>query len=314
MGHSSFQQSPSPAIPAWCHEFHTPGDVYAHGLTHILLDTQTPYQHLQIVDTVAYGKGLILDDHWQVSVGDEFLYHEPLVHTPCVFQGNPRRVLILGGGDGATAREVLRWRTVEQVVMVDIDGMVVTACRDYLPEIHQGCWEDPRLRLVVGDALVYLEQDGGGWDVIISDLTDPIEDGPAYPLFTQEHFRRVADRLAPGGFYMMQGGSLNPPELAVHARTVRTLMGVFGQVQSCFCYTPTYGVALGLILATQGRFSCGPDPGAIDRLLEQQVQGTLKMFDGQTLLGLLQIPKHIRETIARETQIYTLANPPQVSR
>jgi spermidine synthase len=291
----------SPSHPClWFQEFHTPWDFYGHGVTHVLAHCQTPFQEASIVETGAYGKGLILDGHWQSAVGDEFLYHEPLVHTPCVLQGSPRRVLILGGGEGATLREVLRWRTVETVVMVDIDGAVVDLCQTHLPEMHQDSWDDRRVQLVIADVQDYLSefsQNQQTWDVIISDLTDPVVDGPAAPLFTQTHFQEIAQVLAPGGFYMMQGGSLNPPDLATHARVVNTVATAFAAVQTCFCYAPTYGVALGLILASQSPWNTSPNAATIDGILATQTTGGLRMFDGSSLLGILNVPKHIRQAI-----------------
>jgi len=283
----------------WFQEFHTPWDVYSHGVTQVLAHDQTPFQEAYIVETGAYGKGLILDGHWQSSVGDEFLYHEPLVHTPCVLHGSPRRVLILGGGEGATLREVLRWRTVETVVMVDIDKTVVEMCQTHLPEMHQQSWNDRRVQLVIADAQDYLQdtlrETPQTWDVIISDLTDPVIDGPAAPLFTPAHFQQIAQALNPGGFYMMQGGSLNPPELETHRQLLNTVATAFAAVQTCFCYAPTYGVALGLILASQSPWNPTPNPSTIDTLLATQTTGTLRMFDGISLLGILNVPKHIRK-------------------
>lgn len=295
----------------WISEYHTPWDIYAHGIQRVLAYRQTPYQEMYVVETGSYGKGLILDGKWQSSVGDEFLYHEPLVHPGCCLHGSPRYVLVLGGGEGATVREVLRWKTVEKVVMVDIDGDVVAACKEFLPEMHQGVFNDPRMELVIDDALQFLDRTTQQWDVIISDLTDPIEDGPAFPLFTQEHFTRVRDVLSPDGFYMLQGGSLVPPELHIHARTVNTLKTVFQQVSPAFCYAPTYGVSLGLILSSPRSFSTQPDPDAIDRLLQEKTTGGFRMFDGSTFLGLLQLPLYIRHAIAAETEVYTLKSPPK---
>lgn len=121
----------------WLSEYITPYDMYVHGLTKILAYKKTPYQEMYIVETGAYGKALVLDGKWQSSVGDEFIYHEALVHPAMVSHPNPENVLILGGGEGATTREVFRWHSVKKAMMVDIDGDVVEACRQYLPEMHQ---------------------------------------------------------------------------------------------------------------------------------------------------------------------------------
>ena len=222
----------------WITEYITPWDIYEHGITRILACKRTKFQEMQIVETGAYGKALVLDGKWQSCTGDEFLYHEPLVHPAMIGHGAPRKVLILGGGEGATAREVLRWKSVEQVVMVDIDGEVVEACREHLPEMHQGACDDPRVEVRIQDALAYLEEARSTFDVIISDLSDPIEDGPSFKLFTRETFERAKGALAAQGVFVVQAGCVSPPELYMHARLVSTLRRVFAHTASlCACTT-----------------------------------------------------------------------------
>lgn len=119
-----------------------------------------------------------------------------------IFHGSPSKVLVLGGGEGATIREVLRWLTVEQVAMIDIDGEVVEACRQHLPEMHANAFDDPRLKLVIGDALEFLDTSSQIWDVVISDLSDPIEEGPSFQLFTKEYFEKILQVLTPEGFLL----------------------------------------------------------------------------------------------------------------
>lgn len=295
----------------WIHEHITPWDFYAHGITGVLAHRKTTYQDMYIVETGAYGKALVLDGKWQSCTGDEFLYHEPLVHPAMLLHGSPRKVLILGGGEGATAREVLRWRTVERAAMVDIDGDVVEACREHLVEMHQNAFDDPRLNLIIDDALNVLSTTGETWDVIISDLSDPIEDGPSFKLFTREYFEKAKGVLAPDGVFVLQAGPVAPAELGMHARLVCTMKSVFDHVQSYTTSVPTYASAWGFALGSARPIDTRPDPEAIDRQLGEKMSGGLRMFDGTTLLGMLQIPTHIRRAISEETRIYTLNEPPK---
>ena len=184
---------------AWITEYISPHDVYLHGVVEVLAYRKTAFQQMYVVRSGIYGTALVLDGKWQSCTGDEFLYHESLVQPACVYHGAPKNVLILGGGEGATTREVLRWRTVERVVMVDIDGEVVAACKEHLPEMHQGAFDDPRTEVVIGDAIEYLDNALPEWDVIISDLSDPIEEGPSFKLFTREYFEQCRRGLRPGG-------------------------------------------------------------------------------------------------------------------
>ena len=295
----------------WITEYITPCDVYHHGISRVLDCRRTRFQQMQIVESETYGKALVLDGKWQSCTGDEFLYHEPLVHVACVHHGAPRTVLVLGGGEGATVREVLKWNTVEKVAMVDIDGEVVEACKEHLPEMHQGAFDDPRTEVVIGDALDYLEKPPHRWDVIISDLSDPIEEGPSFKLFTREYFESCRRALEPDGFLVIQAGPTAPPEMAMHVRLVNTLRAVFGSVAPYASCVPTYAAPWGYALAGDRPIDLRPDPAATDALLAERTTGAFRMFDGTTLLGLLQVPKHIRQAIANETVVYSLAEPPK---
>ena len=295
----------------WIHEYITPWDIYSHGITRTIAFRKTQFQEMYIVETGAYGKALVLDGKWQSCTGDEFLYHEPLVHPTMLLHGNPRNVLILGGGEGATAREVLRWKSVEKVVMIDIDGEVVEACREPLPEMHQGAFDDPCVELLITDALEYLDETDRTFDVVISDLSDPIEEGPSFKLFTSEYFEKTRRVLAPDGVFGVQAGPVSPAEMHLHCRLASTLRAVFPNTASLTSYVPTYAAPWSFILASPAPINTRPDPDEIDRQLANKTTGGLRMLDGGALLGIYQLPKHLRTTIAEETRIYTLAEPPR---
>lgn len=295
----------------WIHEYISPSDFFAHRVTKVLAYQRTEFQEMHIVETGTQGKALVLDGKWQSCTSDEFLYHEPLVHPAMLAHGSPKTVLILGGGEGATAREVLRWNTVKQATMVDIDGAVIEACRKHLPEMHQNAFDDPRLEVVVGDALHLLDRTNQKWDVIISDLSDPIEEGPSFKLFTKEYFERVQRVLAPGGAFVIQAGPVSPVELGLHARLVHTMEAVFDHVCSYASFVPSYASPWGFALGSSAAIDTTPDPAKVDHVLATRTTGGLRMFDGTTLLGMLQVPAHIRRAIAAQTQVYTLDQPPR---
>ncbi|MEN9230023.1 MAG: hypothetical protein Q6L68_03880, partial [Thermostichus sp. DG02_5_bins_236] len=197
-----------------------------------------------------------------------------------------------------------------------IDREVVEACREHLPEMHQGALEDPRVQVVIADALEFLHHTGPVWDVILSDLSDPIEAGPAYRLFTQEFFRQIRSKLQPDGAFVVQAGPVGPVEFQQHTRIVRTLQTVFAAVQPYAIYTPTYGGPLGFALCAHQPIPSRPNPDSIDSILGQQLdpsRGALRFIDGTTLLGLYQVPAHLRRAIAEEATVYTLDNPPHIA-
>lgn len=295
----------------WITEYITPWDIYVHGVTAVLAYQKTAFQEMYIVESGSYGKGLVLDGKWQSSTVDEFLYHESLVHPAMIAHQNPKKVLVLGGGEGATIREVLRWKTVERVKMVDIDGQVVEACKQHLPEMHAGAFDDPRTELVIGDALEVLDNTEEQWDVIISDLSDPIEEGPSFKLFTKEFYEKINQVLASDGKFVLQAGPVAEPYIAIHGKLVNTLKTVFNHNVSYTTFVPTYGEPWSLTLSSHTPIDTRPEPTEIDQLLQEKTTGQLHLIDGITVLGLLQTPAYIRRAIAQHQEIFTLSEPPK---
>ena len=295
----------------WINEYITPWDIYSHGITKVLAYKKTAYQEMYIVETGAFGKGLVLDGKWQSCTADEFIYHEALVHPALIAHQNPKRVLVLGGGEGATIREILRWKSIVKVTMIDIDGEVVAACKQYLPEMHQNAFDDPRVELVIADALKVLDTTTETWDIIISDLSDPIEEGPSFALFTKEYFAKLKRVLNLGGYVVVQAGPVSPPELSYHARLINTLKAVFPHVISLSANTPSYGWPWGFALCSTETIDINIDPNLVDKLLAAKTVGGFRFLDGITLLGVLQTPLYVRKAIAEETTIYTSEAPPK---
>lgn len=295
----------------WVSEYITPEEIYQHGVRRILDQRVTKFQELTVVETAAYGRGMVLDGKWQVTEGDEFMYHEPLVHVPMICHGDPKKVLILGGGDGGSLREVLKWKSVERAVMVDIDVEVVNAAKEFLAGIHQNAFDDPRAEVIIDDALNFIAQTGERFDVIISDLTDPLEDGPAFRLFTKEHMENCRKVLSDDGFFSLQAGSAAPGDHYVHLRVVNTTKAAFPHAGHYMSHTPTYGVPLGFALGGNAAFDPLRDPAEVDRLLAEKTLGGFQYIDGQALIGLLHPPRYLTKGVEDETVVYTLAAPPK---
>jgi spermidine synthase len=161
----------------------------------------TPYQELAIIETEQYGRMLVLDGMVMLTEADEFVYHEMIAHVPLSVHQNPRHVLVIGGGDGGTVREILKHESVERVVLAEIDERVVETSREYLPSVSSGL-NDPRLVMAIGDGIEHARQHPGEYDVIIVDSTEPI--GPAAGLFGTEFFRLAAAALREGGLISAQ--------------------------------------------------------------------------------------------------------------
>lgn len=170
-----------------------------------LFSGQSSFQTVDIVETYSHGKMLLNDGLVMLSERDEFIYHEMITHVPLYVHPEPQSVLIVGGGDGGSAREVLRHQSVQKCVMVEIDEMVVNACKEHIPSTASCLTAHPNLELRIEDAVEYVEKSNETFDVIIVDSTDPI--GAAQPLFGDEFYRNVKNRLNDNGIVVSQCGS-----------------------------------------------------------------------------------------------------------
>ncbi|MEM6972327.1 MAG: polyamine aminopropyltransferase [Pseudomonadota bacterium] len=241
-------------IPGWTVE--ALYDDYAQALREqgVLYDSETALQRIRVFENARFGRVLTLDDVVQTTEADEFIYHEMLSHVPIIAHGAARRVLIIGGGDGGMAREVLRHDSVEHVTMVEIDAAVVDFAQRYLPSLSAGAFDDPRLELVIADGAEYVAGDGSKFDVIIVDSTDPI--GPGEVLFTDHFYALARGRLAAGGILVTQNGVpfLQPEELE---GTMRAFDALFADATCYLATVPTYAFGpMAFGWATDGGARC----------------------------------------------------------
>lgn len=170
------------------------------GVDQVLFSEKTRYQKVEIYKTDTWGNLLAIDGMVMLSEKDEFVYHEMLTHVGMFSHPGPQRILVIGGGDGGTAREVLRHETVKRVDLVEIDEAVVRASKKYLPEV--GDWNHPKLNVVFEDGIKFVEHISEPYDVIIIDGSDPV--GPAEGLFKKKFIQSCYDGLADNGVLTAQ--------------------------------------------------------------------------------------------------------------
>jgi len=203
----------------------------------MIYDSETEHQRLRVFENDTFGRVLTLDDVVQTTEADNFIYHEMMAHVPILAHGAARRVLIVGGGDGGMAREVLKHESVEQVTMVEIDAGVVAFSQAYLPMLSQGAFDNPRLDLVIADGATFMRETAGGYDVVIVDSTDPV--GPGEVLFTDTFYGYAQRALAEGGILVTQNGVpfLQGDELT---NTMRAFKALFADWTCYLATIPTY--------------------------------------------------------------------------
>lgn len=161
----------------------------------------TGIQEMAVVETGQFGKMLILDGTVQTTIGDEFVYHEMIAHLPLFTHSNPKKVLVIGGGDGGTIREVVKHPSVEEAHLVEIDGSVVEVSKKFLPEISCEL-DNPKVKIIITDGIEYVKKVRGEYDVIIVDSPDPV--GPAEGLFKSTFYQDIHDALKEDGLFVAQ--------------------------------------------------------------------------------------------------------------
>ena len=203
----------------------------------VLFSDNSPFQKVEVFETNStLGRVLTLDDLMMTTEGDEYHYHEMITHIPMMQHKCPKSVLVIGGGDGGTIREVMKHKTVERAVLCEIDGMVIEACKKYLPTISCEL-DNPKVEILVQDAIEYMKDKKDEFDIILIDSTDPM--GPGEGLFTDEFYTNVKNALKKGGIMVAQSESpfANKEEIK---KMYRQLKKVFPVVSTYTSNIPTY--------------------------------------------------------------------------
>ncbi|MBF8267541.1 MAG: Polyamine aminopropyltransferase [Dehalococcoidia bacterium] len=297
------------ANPGWFQEYITPDLYHMLAIQRRVYSSRTRFQAVEILDTVPFGRCLILDGKTQSAEADEFIYHEALVQPAMVTHPNPTTVFIAGGGEGATLREALSHNTVKRVVMVDLDREVVEICRRFLPNHHRGAFEDPRVELHHSDAGAFLKANPDTYDVMLVDLPDPMEGGPAASLYTQSFYRLLRQRLNPGGVMAVQSEPCMAGNLEAFTAINTTLQSVFPGVFPYHAMVPSFSSDWGFNLASLGPNPLELEPKEVDRRLAARGCSSLGFYDGETHRGLFILPRHIRKALTEETRVITEDSP-----
>lgn len=256
---------------------------------------RSPYQAVEVHDSAAFGRLFRLDGHFMTSEKDEFFYHENLVHLAGVTHPAPGRALIVGGGDGGSAEELLKYPSMRKVTLAEIDVAVVDIARKYLGTVHKGAFDDPRLDLRIGDGFAYLRESADSYDLIVLDLTDP--GGPSLDLYTPEFYRACAARLAPlGAMTLHLASPVAHPELI--RQTLTGLRSAFAIVTPYLVSVPLYG---GLWMMACCSATLDPrrlSAPEVDRRVAQRGIGDLRYYNGEMHRAALALPNFVRALVA----------------
>jgi spermidine synthase len=281
----------------WYVEEFAPAEQHHHAIDELLFSGRSEFQQVAIVRSPIFGKMLILDGDTQSAQADERIYHETLVHPALAATADRRNVLILGGGEGATLREVLRCPDVDRCTMVDIDPLVIELSKRYLAEWSDGAFDDPRAHVVVADAVEQLRARDERYGVILSDLTEPLEDSPSHPLFNDEVFSRIKSRLLDGGIYVLQASTAASHNAALHCKMSRTLRRHYAQVVSFVTHVPAFDTEWAFLACSDRVDLAALDAAQIDAYCGA-LRGESFFYDSITHRRLFALPRYLRRMLA----------------
>ena len=260
----------------------------------VLFENKTDHQHLIIFNNQQFGHVMALDGIIQTTEKDEFIYHEMLTHVPLFAHPEPKKVLIIGGGDGGILREVLKHKAIERVVQVEIDQSVINMCKQYFPKHSDGAFDDERAEIVIADGMDYVRQANETFDVIISDSTDPI--GPGEVLFTNDFYRLAKQCLNDNGIMVTQNGVcfMQMDEVINTAKR----MGPLYKSQTFYTSpVPTYiGGVMTLAWATDDPELNKQPKAVIEKRIKQSGIDT-RYYNADIHVGCFALPQYVKKAL-----------------
>lgn len=274
---------------------------------------KTPFQHVLIADTKPFGRALFLDQVLNSAEVDEGLYHSALVHPGMFLHPRPEHVLIGGGAEGATLREVLKHSDVQGALMTDIDQQAVAACKEHLPSWHQGVFDHPKASVIHEDVRKTLEDGPAqGLDVVVLDLGDPVSCDASQVGYTQEFYKLVRSRMKPNGMMITQAGTWSAiPGSNLHA--------IYNTVVSIFPHVIVYRVGIGSFLCNWAFIVASPHPLGIttkERLpigFDQRWNGSggadaFPWFDRDAFRAMTWVPPNELEALRIDRELINTAD------
>jgi spermidine synthase len=267
---------------------------YAYQLGPVLYREQSPYQLIEVHESPQFGRLFRLDGDYMTSEKEEFFYHEALVHPAAASHGKVAQVLILGGGDGGAAEELLKYPSVERVVIAELDEVVIRVAREYFQNIHHGALDDPRVEVRIGDGLAYVRDTSERFDLVLLDLTDP--DTPASALYTAEFFSSVKKLLNPGGAMVLHTASpIFRPDVV--SMLYQRLKNNFNIVAPMGLYIPLYGTYWSFAVCSNDLDPRKADTTQIAGVITSAKLTDLNYYNPATHQGLFALPGYFQKLL-----------------
>lgn len=266
--------------------------VFGFAYNKLLCKGKTKYQKIELYDTPWLGKLLKLDGCFQTSEQDEFFYHEAMTHPAMCTHQKPKNILIIGGGDGGILRHILMYKSVKKAAMVEIDKEVIDLSKKYLKFIHKNSYHNPRVKIMVGDGMEFIEKTKEKFDVIISDLTDPA--GPAKALYTKKFYKEILLCLKKDGLFVSHLDLVTTrPQLA--KEIYQNLKSVFKHSSIFVSYIPLYGSLMAFSINSNDLDAKKINLKVIKKRLKAQSVKNLKWYSPKMHEAIFSLPPYLEK-------------------
>eukprot|EP00735_Rhodelphis_limneticus_P003947 TRINITY_DN15491_c0_g1::TRINITY_DN15491_c0_g1_i1::g.30464::m.30464 TRINITY_DN15491_c0_g1::TRINITY_DN15491_c0_g1_i1::g.30464 ORF type:complete len:297 (+),score=31.07,sp/P19623/SPEE_HUMAN/56.58/7e-117,Spermine_synth/PF01564.12/3.3e-90,Spermine_synth/PF01564.12/5.2e+02,Methyltransf_30/PF05430.6/0.012,Methyltransf_31/PF13847.1/0.013,Methyltransf_2/PF00891.13/7.1e+02,Methyltransf_2/PF00891.13/0.066,Methyltransf_18/PF12847.2/0.057,Methyltransf_12/PF08242.7/0.16 TRINITY_DN15491_c0_g1_i1:124-1014(+) len=267
-----------------------PGQSFSLQVDKVLHKSRSEYQDIFVFESKTYGRVLVLDGLIQVTERDEFAYQEMITHLPLFAHPNPKKVLVVGGGDGGVLREITKHKSIEEICLCELDEAVINVSKQFFPTLSQG-FDDPRVTVRIGDGVEFLRTSPKKYDVIIVDSCDPV--GSAAALFEPSFFELLSQRLEKDGVVCAQAESI-----WLHLDMITSLMqccrALFPRVEYAFTTIPTYPSGqIGFVICHNVRETCS----VVVREIPASVQRSLRYYNRQVHEAAFVLPEFARAAI-----------------
>jgi spermidine synthase len=269
-----------------------------HKIKKHILSTQTQFQEVELIETDGFGRVVLLDKKIQSAEKDEFIYHEALVHPAMLLHPRPEKILVFGGGEGATLREVLKHPTVKHIIMIDIDGEFVDLCKKYLQGWHMNSFNDPKVQLIIEDAIEYIKKTKNKYDVIIADISDPLEKGPAMLIYTERFYFFVRKALKNNGVFVTHATDVDYTDRKkVCIQVLKDVRKVFPISAFYYEYIPSFSSLWAFAIGSLKYSVDNISASILKKRLKARNLRDLLYYDHETHQRMFSIPKCIKRLL-----------------
>ena len=262
----------------------------------LIASAESKFQKIELFSTPKFGKVLRIDNYFMTSEKDEFFYHENMVHPAMLSHPNPKKILIIGGGDGGAAKEYLKHPSVEKIIIAEIDSVVIDFCKEHLSKVHDDSFSNSKVEVKICDGKKFIEESTDQFDIVLLDLTDPF--GPSEMLYRIEFLTHCKRLLGDEGILTMHVGSpIARPDL--YHRLVSSAGYVFKIIRPYQTYVPLYGTSWGMLVASNSLDPMLLSKSEIDTLFEKRNLKDLNYLNAENFNAIFYLPNYIRQILSK---------------